>query len=489
MSPASSPPAAADPAPAAAAPDPRRAARRLAHTRDARALAAWLAREPSPSARAALFEGLVQAEGADCLTPYLGSADPGLRNGAVAALKALGPKAAGALDLALRDPAADVRLLAVEVLRAWPPPLALPRLQRVLLHDEHVNVCAAAAEVAAARGAPALAPALAGLGDRFPDHPFIRFCAHVALTRIGDEAAPDHVLPGAPRDVDLHKFIELFYRHTGVRFADSQFYYLARQLAAQAALHGWDSTAYLAWLTTREPAAELTALARRFCAPRATFFAPAAPPPGLAAALAERAARAEETPIWVLAPDEGQTAYSLALYAETSGRNWTLTAQLSEAAMAAAGRYERAALARLDAEVAARWFTESDGSPLGDPAEAAAGTAPPAIDLWGDPPAAADTPAAAAGPVLLSPAIRARVGPLALEALPHETLGLIVCDYVLTHAGTQARLDIAARLYDALRPGGTLCLGAGETLSRASGLFEPVPCAGGVIYRKPRHAS
>jgi chemotaxis methyl-accepting protein methylase len=439
--------------------------------------------QPAAVSRAALFAQLVETGAAAALLPYLGSAEASLRNGAVTALKALGPDAAGALDLALNDPAADVRLLAVEVLRAWPPALARSRLQRVLLHDAHVNVCAAAAEVAAARGAPALAPALRGLGKRFADHPFMRFCADVALTRIGDEAAPDHVLPGAPRDVDLQKFIELFYRHTGVRFVESQFYYLAKQLAAQAALHGWDSTAYLAWLTTREPALEMAALVRRFCTPRTMFFSPAAPPAPLAAVLPQLG---EDAPIWVLAQDEGQTAYALALYAQAHEKSWTLTAQLSDAALAAEGRYERAALAALAPALAARWFCESDGSPLGSVDAATAAAAPVEIDLWGeaeDVAVPAGPPAAAA--VQLSPAIRAAVRPLALDALAPNSLALILCEHVLAHESDAARARMATRFYAALRPGGYLCLGAGETLSRASALFDIVPCEGGLMFQKP----
>jgi chemotaxis protein methyltransferase CheR len=482
-------------------PTRRARAQSLARTGDVEGLAAALAGEAAASVRAALFAGLTETRAAAPLLPYLASADAALRSGAVAALKALGPGAAPVLDQALRDASPDVRLLAVEVLRSWPPAAACTRLQRVMLHDEHVNVCAQAAEVAAERGAPALAPALAALGQRFADHPFIRFCAHVALTRIGDEAAPDHVLPGTPRDIDLQKFIELFYRHTGVRFADSQFYYIAKQLATQAALQGRDSTSYLAWLTTRQPAAELAALVRRFCAPRATFFPPDAPPAPLAAVLARLAAEAS---VWVLAQDEGQTAYALAIYAQETEQAWSLSADFSAAALAADGRYERAALSRLPPALAARWFSALDGGPL--PPEAAAEVAAVTVDLWGEPSAneassdeassdeaSSDEPPASeslqtpscAAPVMLRAALRAAVARRALHALPQAGLGLIVCDHVLAHESEAARLRMTAQFYDALRPGGYLCLGAGETLSRASGLFAVVACEGGVIFQKP----
>jgi chemotaxis methyl-accepting protein methylase len=185
-----------------------------------------------------------------------------------------------------------------------------------------------------------------------------------------------------------------------------------------------------------------------------------------------------------MAQDEGQTAYSVALYRKETGQGWPLMAQLRDSA--AAGLFERAALSALAPAVAARWFSERDGSALAaaDRADPAGG-ASPAIDLWGEAPATASASAAQPDPVMLSPVIRAGVGTLALDALPQATMALIICDHVLVHEGEAARARLAERLYDALRPGGLLCLGTGETLSRASGLFNVITCAGGVAYQKP----
>jgi chemotaxis protein methyltransferase CheR len=433
-----------------------------------------------------LFAALVRDGDGGAILSYLHRAAPGLRGGAVAALGALGPAAADVLDLALADDAAPVRRLAVLVLRAWPPDLALSRLQRVLRHDEDANVCAAAAEVAAARGGPALAPALRGLAARFADHPFMRFCADVALSRLARWPVP----PGAPRDVDLQKFSEFFYRHSGVRFADSQFYYLAAQLAAAAALHGQDSASYLAWLTAQAPAAELSALVRRFCPPRTLFFSPAAPPAPLAAVLPDLRADAA---IWVMAQDAGQSVYALAMYAHAYRRGWTVAAPPRAADRTADEydehdeydaydeSYERADLAALPPALAAQWFRESDGSPLGSGAAPAPDR--PEIDLWGAPAASAD--AAVAAPVRLSPALRRTVWRCALDAVAPDTLALILCPQVLAAENPDARAALTARFYEVLRPGGFLCLGPGETLSRATARFDIVACEGGVLFQKP----
>jgi HEAT repeat protein len=191
------PAAAPEPAPALldmAALDAADAAQRrgaaLALAGDAGAVAALMGRlqcESEPNVRAALFTSLAAAGGpgtAALITPFLHSDDPGVRAGAIDALKSLAAEAAAAIDALLDNPDADLRLLAIEVVRDWPALLATPRLLRVLVHDSHVNVCAAALDVAAETGTAELLGALKRLRRRFPDQPFIHFAANVALARI-----------------------------------------------------------------------------------------------------------------------------------------------------------------------------------------------------------------------------------------------------------------------------------------------------------------
>jgi hypothetical protein len=169
----------------------RDAARALAG--DAAAIAALMGRlqcESEPNVRAALFASLAAGGpgAAALITPFLHSDDPGVRAGAIDALKSLEAEAAAAIDALLANADADLRLLAIEVVRGWPALLATPRLLRVLLHDSHVNVCAAALDVAAETGTAELLGALKRLRLRFPDQPFIHFAANVALARIQAQA-------------------------------------------------------------------------------------------------------------------------------------------------------------------------------------------------------------------------------------------------------------------------------------------------------------
>jgi HEAT repeat protein len=166
----------------------RRAARALSRDPDAAsALADRLESEPEPGVRDAIFGSLVIIGGtlaAGLVAPFLRSADANLRGGAVEALKRLVGDAVPVLDALLGDPDPDVRLLVVEVARAWPSELAVPRLRRVIENDLHVNVCGAAVDVATEVGTAELIEPLAGLRARFAGEPFLIFAIDTACSRI-----------------------------------------------------------------------------------------------------------------------------------------------------------------------------------------------------------------------------------------------------------------------------------------------------------------
>jgi len=175
-------------------PDGRRhAARLLAQYRHAGpSLAARLEVEADRNVREALFTGLVHIGGhrtARLVTQFLRAEDAGLRSGAMEALKRMAAAAAPAIDPLLHDPDPDIRLLAIEVTRVWPRLLAGPRLQDVIAHDDHVNVCAAAVDVATENGTGALLPALAAARQKFATEPFLVFAVDIARARITASAA------------------------------------------------------------------------------------------------------------------------------------------------------------------------------------------------------------------------------------------------------------------------------------------------------------
>jgi HEAT repeat protein len=166
----------------------RHAARALAGDEGAvEALAARLEDEKQASVRDALFAGLVETGGARVarlIAPLLRSHDAGLRNDALEALKQLEGDAVSVVDEMLGDTDPGLRLLAIEVTRAWASLVAVPRLRRIIEDDCHVNVCGAAVDVATEVGTEDLLAPLAALRIRFADEPFLGFAVDVACARI-----------------------------------------------------------------------------------------------------------------------------------------------------------------------------------------------------------------------------------------------------------------------------------------------------------------
>jgi HEAT repeat protein len=171
----------------------RRAARALSGDPTAASvLASRLECEPDPRVRDALFGSLADiggAQAAELIAPFIRNDDASLRGGAIEALKRLESDAVAVLDVLINDPDTDVRILAIEVTRAWPSELAVPRLLQVFEREPHVNVCAAAVDVATEVGTEDLLGALAALRVRFINEPFLLFAIDVACERIcGDHA-------------------------------------------------------------------------------------------------------------------------------------------------------------------------------------------------------------------------------------------------------------------------------------------------------------
>jgi len=150
-------------------------------------LVAQLATEKDPNVREAIFASLVATGGtptAHQIAPLMRSADASLRGAVTEALKQLAEDGVAAVDILLADTDPDVRLLAIEVTRAWPVALATPRLKQVFMKDQHVNVCCAAVDVATEVGNGELVVAMVWLRARFPDEPFLGFAVDIACSRI-----------------------------------------------------------------------------------------------------------------------------------------------------------------------------------------------------------------------------------------------------------------------------------------------------------------
>ncbi len=62
------------------------------------------------------------------------------------------------------------------------------------------------------------------------------------------------------------------------------------------------------------------------------------------------------------------------------------------------------------------------------------------------------------------------------------------CRNLLIYFDDASRRDAAQTIYEALRPGGFVCLGHSESMSRISSLFELRKFTEAIVYQKPLSA-
>ena len=174
-------------------PDPEirwRAARGLGERPEAvPALTAALDAEQVPRVREAIMTALMRIgdeASVRALLPFLRSQNAALRARALEALQALPDAISPFLQALLTDTDSDVRILATELARNMPPAGATQILCRLLEHESHPNVCAAAMEILAEVGTWDAVPVLRACADRFSSIPFLTFAASAAIARIAD---------------------------------------------------------------------------------------------------------------------------------------------------------------------------------------------------------------------------------------------------------------------------------------------------------------
>jgi len=71
------------------------------------------------------------------------------------------------------------------------------------------------------------------------------------------------------------------------------------------------------------------------------------------------------------------------------------------------------------------------------------------------------------------------------QTLPHGKFDVIFCRNVLIYFDDVSRRVAAENLYDNLAPGGYICLGHTESMSRISPLFEVCRFEDAIVYRRP----
>jgi chemotaxis protein methyltransferase CheR len=74
------------------------------------------------------------------------------------------------------------------------------------------------------------------------------------------------------------------------------------------------------------------------------------------------------------------------------------------------------------------------------------------------------------------------------ETLPYRNFDLIFCRNLLIYFDDVSRKSAAETFYEALNPGGYLCLGHSESMSRISSLFKVCKFPEAIVYQKSKEA-
>jgi chemotaxis protein methyltransferase CheR len=266
----------------------------------------------------------------------------------------------------------------------------------------------------------------------------------------------------------FRQLCDYLYRETGMIFTETKRYFVERRIAERMLVtNSEDFAAYFAHLRTHA-SAELEPFINAFTVNETYFYREDYQFRCLTTELLKQRLAVKQPGqamrIWSLPCSSGEEPYSLALWLL---ENWPevdqhdveiigsdIDTQMLDAARS--GIYGKRALMRLTPELIARYF-----EPLGD-------------EQWriiGD----------IRDSVLFSPVN-------AVEPADTARLGrfdVIFCRNMLIYFDETSRRVAAENLFEALLPGGYLCLGHAESMSRISALFEICRYDDAIVYRRP----
>lgn len=269
-------------------------------------------------------------------------------------------------------------------------------------------------------------------------------------------------------DEQYHQFCAYLYRQTGMAFPEAKRYYIERRVADRMAATASPSfAAYFAHLRSHN-SAELAPFINAFTINETYFYREDYQLHCLTNDLLRHRIALkpgnQSLRLWSLPCSTGEEPYSIAIWLL---ENWgevdrydieilgsDIDTQVLEAACA--GVYGKRALMRLSEAVIAKYFERLDE------------------DLW-----------------RIIPDIRGSVAFSTVnvmnlhETQPYGRFDVIFCRNMLIYFDEASRRIAAENLYESLLPGGYLCLGHAESMSRISALFEVCRYDDAIVYQRP----
>ena len=270
---------------------------------------------------------------------------------------------------------------------------------------------------------------------------------------------------------DFLKFQEYFYRKTGIQFEHSKRYFVDKRLVERIETTGNDSfRSYFAMLRFQASGIELQALVNSMTINETYFFREEYQFHCLVnSILPEIVANKknnEPIRIWVIPSSSGEEPYSIAmcLLERWLGiHKWDVEIISSDIdtkilAQARSGLYSERSVKHVPRAYMQKYFQQT----------------PQGYQLNDD---------------LRSAVEFTRINLMeASEVRPYRNFDVIFCRNLLIYFDDVSRKQAAETFYDALRPGGFICLGHSESMSRISALYKIRKFPEAIVYQKPGDA-
>ncbi len=270
-------------------------------------------------------------------------------------------------------------------------------------------------------------------------------------------------------DEEFAKFCEFFYRKTGIMFDAKKKYFAERRIADRMQRTGCATfREYFSTVRFEASGAEMQRLVNQMTVNETYFFREdyqlKALVEGILPDLAALRKTGEPIRIWSVPCSSGEEPYSLAIYilehwADADRYDIEILATDIDSAIlaeAAAGIYGERSLQRLSPELIRKYFIQQK-----DRRYRISDDIRGSIDF-------------SQGNV---------VDPLFMRMF--RNVDIIFCRNMLIYFDDTSRRETIEAMYDCLRPGGYICLGHSESMSRISSLFRPRKHADSIIYQKP----
>ncbi|MCV2361986.1 protein-glutamate O-methyltransferase CheR [Paucibacter sp. DJ1R-11] len=267
---------------------------------------------------------------------------------------------------------------------------------------------------------------------------------------------------------DFMKFREFFYRKTGIQFDGSKRYFVDKRLLERMELTGHESfRSYFIMLRFQASGEELQSLTNVMTVNETYFFREAyqfdCMVNSLLPDLCARKTNGDPLRIWVIPSSSGEEPYSIAIYLL---ERWPgiqshdveiIASDIDTRILAQAqqGLYSARSVAQLPKNYLQKYFCrERDAFQISDDLREAVQFT--RVNL--------SEPA---------------------DTRPYRNFDLIFCRNLLIYFDDLSRKTAAETFYDALRPGGFLCLGHSESMSRISSLYDVRKFPEAIVYQKP----